>query len=225
VRPSTPAAAQYARADLPAPSTPWRSASFCVVDLETTGLDPRSDEIISFAAIPVDGGRVRPGGLVSGLVRPRRMPRPDTIRIHGLRTADLETAPVLPDALDRLLAALAARVLVAHVVQVEEQFLKRALRGHGVRLRGAAIDTARLAEVVLGPRPRGDPFALGAVATRLGLPVHRPHHADGDALTTAQVFIALASRIEQERESQTVQSLRRASRRRRGWLRAPLSDS
>jgi DNA polymerase-3 subunit epsilon len=225
VRPRTPAAAEYARAELLAPTTPWRSASFCVVDLETTGLDPRSDEIISFAAIPVDGGRVRSGGLVGGLVRPRRMPRPHTIRIHGLRPADLETAPVLPDALDRLFAALTARVLVAHVAQVEERFLKRALRGHGVRLRGAAIDTARLAEVVLGPRPTGDPFALGAVATRLGLPVHRPHHADGDALTTAQVFIALASRIERERQPQTVQSLRSASRRRGGWLRATLSYS
>jgi DNA polymerase-3 subunit epsilon len=225
VRPRTPAAAEYARAELPAPTTSWRSASFCVVDLETTGLDARADEIISFAAVPVDSGRVRPGGLVSGLVRPRRMPRPDTIRIHGLRPADLETAPVLADALDRLLAALAARVLVAHVAQVEEWFLKRALRGHGVRLRGAAIDTARLAEVVLGPRPTGDPFALAAAATRLGLPVHRPHHADGDALTTAQVFIALASRIERKRQPQTVLSLRRASRRSRGWLRAQLSDS
>jgi DNA polymerase III epsilon subunit-like protein len=30
----------------------------------------------------------------------------------------------------------------------------------------------------------------------LGLPVHRPHHADGDALTTAQAFIALATHLE-----------------------------
>jgi DNA polymerase-3 subunit epsilon len=213
VRPSTPAAAEYARAELPAAGTPWRLAGFCVVDLETTGLDPRRDEIISFAAIPVDEGRVRPGGLVTGIVRPRRMPRPDTMRIHGLRPVDLESAPTLQEALDRLLAALSGRVLVAHVAWVEERFLDGAFRGHGVRLRGEAIDTAGLAEAVLGRNPAGDPLPLSVVATRLGLPVHRPHHADGDALTTAQAFIALAGRLEREHRPQTVRSLTHAGRR------------
>jgi DNA polymerase-3 subunit epsilon len=213
MRPSTPTAAAYARAELPAADTPWRSAGFCVLDLETTGFDPKRDEIISFAAIPVDEGRVRPGGLVSELVRPRRMPRPDSMRIHGLRPVDLETARTLQEGLDPLLAALTGRLLVAHVARVEERFLTSALRGHGVRLRGEAIDTARMAEAVLGPDPAGNPLALSAVATRLGLPVHRPHHADGDALTTAQVFIALAGRLEQERGPQTVRSLTHAGRR------------
>ncbi len=217
MRPRSPAAADYARAALPTASTPWRAAPFCVVDLETTGLDPRADEIVSYAAIPVDEGRVRPGGLVAGLVRPARMPRADTMRIHGLRPADLESAPALDEALDGLLGALAGRVLVAHVASIEERFLDRALRGRGVRLRGRAIDTARLAEVVLGRAAGGRPFGLSAAATRLGLPVHRPHHADGDALTTAQLFIALASHLERERGAQTVRSLARPSRRR--WLR------
>ena len=34
------------------------------------------------------------------------------------------------------------------------------------------------------------------MAHDLGLPTHRPHHADGDALTTAQAFIALATHLE-----------------------------
>jgi DNA polymerase-3 subunit epsilon len=220
VRPSTPAAARYSQAELPATGTPWRDAGFCVVDLETTGLDPRSDEIISFAAIPVDGGRVRPGGLVSGLVRPRRMPRPDTMRIHGLRPADLETAPTLQGALDRVLDALCGRTLVAHVARVEERFLERAFRGQGVRLRGSSVDTAQLAEAVLGPGDGQGLLPLSAVAARLGLPIHRPHHADGDALTTAQVFIALAARLEREHGPQTVRSLTGASAlRMRRWTR------
>ncbi|MDP8977546.1 MAG: 3'-5' exonuclease, partial [Actinomycetota bacterium] len=37
---------------------------------------------------------------------------------------------------------------------------------------------------------------LTALAGRLGVPVHRPHHAFGDALTTAEVFLALATRLE-----------------------------
>lgn len=46
-----------------------------------------------------------------------------------------------------MLAALSGRLLVAHVARVEEeQCLDGAFRGHGVRLRGEAIDTGRLAE-------------------------------------------------------------------------------
>jgi hypothetical protein len=42
----------------------------------------------------------------------------------------------------------------------------------------------------------------------LGLPVHRPHHADGDALTAAQAFIVLATHLDSF-EPQTLGSLQR----------------
>jgi DNA polymerase-3 subunit epsilon len=52
---------------------------------------------------------------------------------------------------------------------------------------------------------------LSVAARRLGLPVHSPHHAQGDALTTAQLFLALASRLDRA-PPQTVASLARLSR-------------
>jgi len=39
-------------------------------------------------------------------------------------------------------------------------------------------------------------LSLAGLATALGLPSHRPHEASGDALTTAQVFVALATLLE-----------------------------
>ena len=44
----------------------------------------------------------------------------------------------------------------------------------------------------------------------LGLPVHSPHVAEGDALTTAQLFLALATHLDQM-EPQTIGSLARLS--------------
>ena len=141
------------------------------------------------------------------------MPSPEAIRIHGLRPADLEDAPALAEVLDELLAALDGRILVAHVASIEREFLSRAFESHGVRLRGPVVDTARLAASVLGDGNGRNPPGLSDVAARLGLPVHRPHHAEGDALTTAQAFLALARRLE-ERGPQTVGSLARGGRRR-----------
>jgi DNA polymerase III subunit epsilon len=177
--------------------TSWRSARFLVVDVETTGLDPRRDEVLSFAALPVEGGRVVAAGAVSGLVRPSTEPPAASIEIHGLRRADLESAPLAPDAFRPLVAALDGRVPVAHAAWIERGFLRPPLRRLGARFPRRVVDTALLWRSLCIKRGDGDPgwCALAAVADALGLPSHRPHVAAGDALTTAQVFLALATHL------------------------------
>lgn len=206
--PASPAITAYTRTPPPAPETPWREADFVVVDLELTGLDPSVDEIISYATLPVAGGRLRLSGMRHQLVRPRRMPDATTIPIHGLMRRDLVDAPALSEALDGLLDALTGRVLVAHVASVEQRFLEAALAPEGLRLANPIVDTAQLAAVVLRRRGMAVPRAidLARLAGILGLPAHRPHTADGDALTTGQVFLALVSDLDASRP-QTVGSL------------------
>jgi DNA polymerase III subunit epsilon len=198
-RPTTPAAAAYADAPLPGGREDWRAARWAVVDLETTGLDPASDEIIAVAIVPIDDGRAQPGRAFYSLVRPERPPAAASIRIHGIRPADLEAAPAADDILDDVLAALTGRLVVAHAAFVEEGFLAPVLATRGVRLRGDVADTRRLGRTWLAERDPGTKaplLQLGPLAELLGLPVHREHHALGDALTTAQVFLALATHLE-----------------------------
>ena len=103
---------------------------------------------------------------------------------------------------------MTGRVLVAHAAWVERAFLGRLLRTRGARLRGAGgRHAARSAgcgwpSATAGRRRRCRSRHLAAA---LGLPVHRPHTAAGDALTTAQAFIALAALLGDE----TVRSLAR----------------
>lgn len=176
-----------------AADTGWRDARWCAVDLELTGLDPRRDEIIAIGAAPIDAGRVVLGGAYYSLARPGRAPGRGSVLVHKLREADLVGAPALDRALDGLLAVLAGRVPVFHTAWVEEAFLGRALRRRGIRL-PAAADTE-----VLGRRwlaGRGDELpehlSLAGLAAALRFTAETPHHALGDALTTAEAFIALA---------------------------------
>ena len=207
----SPAAAAYRAARLPARRTPWREAAFCVVDLEATGLDPRRDAIIAWSAVPVDGGRVVLAGAREGLARPPGSVPPESIRIHGLRELDLADAPPPEQAADALIEAMTGRFLVAHAAWVERAFLGRLLRTRGARLRGAVIDTSALGRLWLAERGDRPParLPLADLAAALGLPAHRPHTASGDALTTAQAFIALASLLGDE----TVRSLADAGHR------------
>jgi len=203
----------YRAARPPSRATPWREARFAVVDLETTGLDSRRDEIISFASVPIETGRVLVGGARSAVVRPTRMPEAETIRIHGFRPADLANAPALPEVLGLILEALAGKVLVAHVAWVERGFLAAALKPAGLRLPEPVLDTSVLAGHVLGPvrRTAPGPLPLSDAARSFGLPVHRPHFAEGDALTTAQLFLALSAHLDRTKP-QTVGSLARLSK-------------
>lgn len=213
-RPRSVAAAAYRRVRPPSPATPWRRARFSVVDLETTGLDPHRNEIISFASVPVEGGRVVVSDVHTAIVQPGRMPEAETIRIHGLRPSDLAGAPALADAIEPIIESLTGRVVVAHSAWVERAFLGAALHGVGLRLAEPVLDTAGLASHLLGASANGEEqsLELSDTARRLGLPVHRRHHADGDALTTAQLFIALAAHLERI-EPQTIGSLARLSQR------------
>ncbi|HKH22336.1 MAG TPA: exonuclease domain-containing protein [Solirubrobacterales bacterium] len=226
--PAAGALGAYRDTDFPSGNTPWREATFTVIDLETTGLDPTRDEIISFAAVTVTDGKVRLDDARYELVRPDRMPDAETIRIHGLREADLTDAPSLAAVLERLLEPLTGRALVAHVAAVERGFLGTALRPYGARLRNPIIDTAMLDRELRrlrgAPDAEREPIGLSAMARELNLPVHRPHHAEGDALTTAQAFIALATHLEAFETPLTLGRLQRLSERegryrRRGLVR------
>ena len=207
-RDASAAISAYKAATPPSGATPWREARYAVVDLETTGLDPKRDEVVSFASIPIQESRVIVGETRATLVRPTEMPEAETIRIHGLRPVDLAEAPTLPDVLDLMLEALTGRLLVAHAAWVERGFLAAALKPAGLRIAEPVLDTAALARRVFGLEDLGEreALSLSETARRLGLPVHSPHVAEGDALTAAQVFLALSTRLDRS-EPQTVGSL------------------
>jgi DNA polymerase-3 subunit epsilon len=195
-------------------SPSWREAPFIAIDIETTGLDPRRDEVISFAGIPIESGRIIASESVHGLVRPRVAPADASITIHRLREADLSAAPRAPEALARLGAVMPGRTPVVHASWVERTFLRKA----GCALPRRIVDTAVLWRLLSIERGAPDPgtCSLSVIAAALGLPAHRPHEAEGDALTAAQAFLAMATHLEDHGYA-TVGALTRARRDLRGW--------
>ena len=203
------AAELFRASTLPAGSTPWREANWLAIDLEMTGLNPRRHEIIAIGAVPIRGGRVVLGEAFYTLVRPRRPSELDAVLVHKLRHEDLADAPQLDDALAKLLDRMAGSLAVCHTAAVEQAFLGRQLRRLWLRMPPAA-DTEVLGRVWL--RQRGEEaraIPLSGLADRLGQRAATPHHALGDALTTATAFITLATHLERT-GPQTAATLLRA---------------
>ena len=202
---------RFARAAAVDRDTPWRQAEWCAIDLELTGLH-RSDEIIAIGAVPIREGALILGEAIYSLARPEHPPKHASVLVHKLRSADLSEAPSLDEAIDQLLETLTGRVPVFHTAMVERAFLGKELRRRRLRLPDDA-DTEVLGRVWLrhrdGVTPAGLPLAR--LAAVLGQAGEDPHHALGDALTTAQAFIALAAHLDAE-SPQTVGSLQAAER-------------
>jgi DNA polymerase III subunit epsilon len=213
------AATAFATATRAAARTPWREASWCAIDLELTGLNPRHDEIIAIGAVPIEQGRVLLGQAAYTLVRTTRRSERDAVLLHKLRVPDLADAPSVEQATELVLEMLSGRVPVFHTAVVERSFLGPLLRSHRVRLPPAA-DTEALGRLLLRHREGLAParLPLGRLASMLGLPPEPEHHALGDALTTAAAFIALAGRLDAI-ERQTVGSLVTAQNRLQGARR------
>lgn len=207
------AAAAFAQAGRPADRTAWKEARWCALDLEMTGLDPRTDEIIAIGAVPIEQGRVVLGGARYTLVRTSKRSKYGAVLVHKLRVSDLAHAPPVEEAMELLLERLAGGVPVCHTAAIERGFLERQFSRRRVRL-PAVADTEALARKWLehrdGRSPQG--ISLGRLAGVLGQPAETPHHALGDALTTAKAFIALASLLDTV-EPQTVGSLVAAGER------------
>jgi DNA polymerase-3 subunit epsilon len=178
-----------------------RSAPHWALDVETTGLDVRRDDIISLAMVPIAAGSIRVGEAFTTLVRPSGPVPGDGVRAHHLVPAELAGAPPLTDVVPGVAARLTGAVLVVHYAEIDVRFLRRAFAVLGERWpRPRVLDTAELMVRVgrpvlerVSPEVDAPPTRLDDARAHLGLPAYPPHDALADAIATAELFLALTS--------------------------------
>lgn len=164
---------------------------FVALDLETTGMDPRTDRIVALAAVRW-GPHGEETSFVS-LVDPGRPIPASATAIHGLDDAAVRGAPRLEDLLPGFRATIGERVPVAHMGAFDLAFLQRPLGRAGLPRLERMLDTAVLAARLLPPLPD---LSLDAVCARLGVPVSGRHTALGDARLAARVLTELLPELE-----------------------------
>lgn len=181
---------------------PWRQHQFLAVDIETTGLDPRVDDVVSFGWVPIAGGRIQVGDAVRLLVK-TKIRINESATVHGIRHQDMSQGIGIGDALTQLIAALTGRVLLVHYAGLDKVLLDRlCLERYGAKLWVPAVDTLELARRRFRHQTleHGE-FRLMALCERFGLPRVRQHDALNDALATAQLFLALVTRSSPDEEA------------------------
>jgi DNA polymerase-3 subunit epsilon len=178
-------------------------ATYCVVDLETTGARAAHDRIVEIGAVRIRALELE--ATFERLVDPG-VPLPGTIsRLTGIAPRDLRGRGPVGPALDAFLAFAGDAVLVAHNARFDVGFLDAALRRRGGRrLACPVLDTVALARAVLQPRPRR--LSLRSLAERFDTTVAPCHRALPDAQATAELLLVFLGRA-QERGARTLDDL------------------
>ncbi|MGQ7296154.1 exonuclease domain-containing protein [Quadrisphaera sp. KR29] len=162
------------------PGTP----GFAVLDLETTGLSPRTERVVEVAVVHVSpGGEL--GAQWSTLVHPGR-PTVGATHVHGIRPADVRSAPRFADVVAPLVEVLAGRVLVAHNARFDVPFLRAELERAGVLM----PEVAQLCTLAESRRhlPHLLRRKLADCCAAAGVRLTGAHSALGDARATAELL-------------------------------------
>lgn len=187
---------EFYRSALPAPDTALDEVAMIAVDLETTGLDPERDAIVSIGMIGMNIERISCRGACHWIFKPDRALSGTSVSIHAITHSDVQSSPDLASRFDDILAALAGKVVVVHFAPIERRFLARAARGiYGYPLQFPVIDTMELDRRYYSTGLRwlfskADSYRLDACRSRLNLPRYKAHHALTDALATAELLQA-----------------------------------
>jgi DNA polymerase-3 subunit epsilon len=186
----------YYQAGMIEHDTALKNTPLLALDLETTGLDPQEDEIISIGLIPLSHKTIRCNGAKYWIAKPERSLHAESVTIHEITHTELAEAPPLHTILDEILMALTHHVVVVHCVEIERQFLlKAAMDIYGYPLYFPALDTMDIERKAMF-RPwwkrfgRQPSMRLDACRQRYKLPRYKAHHALTDALSSAELLQA-----------------------------------
>ena len=172
-----------------------KELDFVVVDVEATGAKTPPNRLIELGAYRIRGGRIVDKFLQ--LVNPE-IPIPRfVVTLTGISNEMVKRAPVFAEVAPQWLDFVSDSVLVAHNAPFDTSFLNheisRVYPGH--RMVNPHLCTVRLSRRVLPDIPN---HRLDTIAAHFSIPIVSRHRAGSDALATAEIFLLLLSRLEEE---------------------------
>lgn len=186
--------AEYYRTPIPPDDTGWAQLALLAIDVETTGLDPERDQMLSMGWVPVDGDCIVLGGATHIILHAQTDVGQSAV-FHGITDDQVAQGVPLSEAMEQVLSALAGRVLLAHYASIEINFLSRmCLKLYGAPLEVPAIDTLvlqdRLVNKGFDDEATGNQLRLWTARSRFGLPKYGAHEALTDAVACAELYLA-----------------------------------
>lgn len=164
-----------------------KDTKFCVIDLETTGLNIKTDEVIAFACVPVQELKLLVNYAYYTLVKPEKY-KIESMKYHGISINDLKKAPSFNEIANNILKTLDG-IIVGHSVEFDYMFLKKSFKKIGIKFEKDVIDII-LIEKWLAKKEKDIKLdvTIEGLMNRYGLNDYYRHNAFADAFFAAQIF-------------------------------------
>lgn len=162
------------------------TASYVAIDLETTGLDPKTDSIIEIGAVKIEDGVETDA--YAAFVRPARQIPERIMELTGIGMEDVRNAPQPEEVIPELLSFIGELPILGHRVLFDYSFLKRAAVNQKLSFEKTGIDTLRIARRYL---PQLESRSLASLCAYYEI-AHQAHRAQADAAAAHQVYQRLA---------------------------------
>jgi len=202
----------------------WFDSDLAIVDVETTGLDPKVDRVIEIGIV-----HMRAGEMIERweqLVNPGREVPPEVVELTGIQPESLGGAPTFDEIAPQVRARIEGKVLVAYNLAFDSAFIKTELDRSGFTWQmGPSLDPLVFAREL---QKDDGSKRLGKVAARLGIELNEAHRAANDAEVTGYILYAFRDQLPPRLEDLTIlqsqwsaqqEQLMAARRRMRGDFR------
>ena len=162
---------------------------YTCVDIETTGLNPKTDRIIEIGAVKVQNGQITEA--FESFVSPGRKLEGRITELTGITDEMLLNAPESKEVIRKFLDFAGEDILLGHSVLFDYSFLKKAAVNEKLTFERQGIDTLKIARKFL---PELESRSLGFLCGHFGI-AHQAHRAMADAAATVQLYEKLAEQF------------------------------
>lgn len=163
-------------------------------DCETTGLNPKVDDIVSIGAVKIKGNKILASQKFERMVKPQKALNKESIEIHRIRSCDLTFGEPIDDVIEDFLAFIGSRPLVGYYLEFDVAMVNKYIKPKlGIVLPNKQIEVSAIYhDFKIARIPQGNiDLRFNTIMEELKLPFMGKHDALNDAIMTAMIYIKL----------------------------------
>lgn len=170
------------------------SGEYVVFDTETTGLNPKEDEILSIGAVKIKENKILTSQTFEVFLQNSKEISSKSIKIHGIRPFDLKNAKTTKEGIVEFLNFVGSRPLVGYYLEFDVSMINKYTKPMlGITLPNRMIEVSEIyfdKSISLIPQGNID-LRFDTILKNCGIPNMGAHNAVNDAIMTAMIYLKL----------------------------------
>ena len=165
-----------------------------VFDCETTGLNPKFDDIISIGAVKIKGNKILTNEAIHIFVKQEKQINHESITIHQIRHCDLDEAISIEEAIEKFLYYVGNRKLVGYYLEFDVSMINKYIKPmFGITLPNKQEEVSAIYyDKKIAAIPQGNiDLRFDTILEDLALPKLQAHDALNDSVMTAMMYLKL----------------------------------